>query len=363
MFFLPLALAEIYRTMKGEGSWFLPVFLSAIVLLSNLVYGYILLISAILFLLLKPNIRDFIARAKNLAVIFVCTAVVTAYFFVFCLLDLPYMNRSLFLDPIKYVSYGALTTITNLVTGQLFDYGRLPVITLLFFLAIATVIIYKLWNDEKIRLLLILTGFWFVVYFGPATFGTIIYTLLPFSQSLHYHRFLGAFQIAAVMLIGASLPVLWQRNFNTPTYHPLKNPLVIGLIALLIVTPVFVERAQYYGENSLWRTQSNAAFTAKDFEITDIKNTLDSLPPGRVYAGLPADFGNTDLYKIGYVPLYSVLPQLGLDTFGYAFTSFSLSADTRITFDNTQLSQYDVFNIRYVLLHNSWSPANYYTKI
>ena len=62
MFFLPLALAEIYRTIKKEGSWFWPVFLSALVLLSNLLYGYILVVSAALFIFLKPDIvGDFLS--------------------------------------------------------------------------------------------------------------------------------------------------------------------------------------------------------------------------------------------------------------------------------------------------------------
>jgi hypothetical protein len=94
-----------------------------------------------------------------------------------------------------------------------------------------------------------------------------------------------------------------------------------------------------------------------------IKETLDNVLPGRVYAGLPTDFGNYPYYKMGSVPLYSVLPQLGIDTFGYAYTDFELSTDVRLNFNNTRPEQYNLFNIRYVLLHNTWTAPYYYSKI
>jgi hypothetical protein len=81
MFFLHLALAEIYRTLKNEGSWFWPVVLSAIVLLSNLLYGYILVVSAVLFTFLKPDVAEIFSRFKRLVVVYILTFLVTAYFF------------------------------------------------------------------------------------------------------------------------------------------------------------------------------------------------------------------------------------------------------------------------------------------
>jgi hypothetical protein len=361
MFFLPLALAEIYRTIRKEGSWFWPIFLSALVLLSNLLYGYILVVSAVLFVFLKPDIPEIFSRLKRLAGIFICTALVTAYFFVPFILDLPYLNRSGWEEPFKYNSFGALEVLNNLVSGNLFDYGRLPVLTLVFFLA--ALVVVTQWKKEKYRLLLVVTFFWLLVYFGRSTWGDLV-NVLPFSQDLHFHRFIGGFQVGAVMVTGAGLSLTWQwlKKFSlkNPSY---KIPLVAGIIFLLLLSPVFLERAHFFQQNTLLKTASQNAFLSKNQEILEIKDTLNNVPPGRVYAGLPADFGNDPRYKIGFVPLYAIMPQLGYDSFGYAYSAFPLSTDVRLNFNNTKPEQYNLFNIRYVALHKTQTPPYMYSKI
>jgi len=361
MFLLPLALAEIYRTIKKEGSWFWPVFLSALVLLSNLLYGYILVLSAALFIFLKPEIPEIFSRFKRLAGIFILTALVTAFFFVPFILDLPYLNRSGWEEPFKYNSFGAVEVLKNLFTGNLFDYGRLPVLTILFFLA-ALVIITQ-WKKEKYRLLLVVTLFWLLVYFGKPTWGDLV-NVLPFSQDLHFHRFIGGFQIGAVMVTGAGLSLTWQwikkYSLKNSSFH---IPFIVVMVFLVLLSPVFLERAHFYQQNSQLKLESQNAFLSRSQEISEIKDTLKNLPPGRVYAGLPADFGNDPQYKIGFVPLYAVVPQLGIESFGYAYSAFPLSTDVRLNFNNTKTGQYNLFNIRYVLLHKTRTPPSFYSKV
>jgi hypothetical protein len=360
MFFLPLALAEVYRVMKGNGSWFWSVFLSVVVLLSNLIYGYILILSAILFIFLTPNKVEVISRSKKTVFVFILTAVVAAYFFIPSMLDIMYFNRSRWLDPIKYNSYGAIQTLTDLFTGKLFDAGRLPILTILFFIALIFVV--SQWKKEQYRLLLVFSFFWLVVYFGPTTWGPFI-NLLPFNQTLQFHRFVAGFQIGGVMIIGAGLSLLWDWLKERYVKTDRVMMLMISFIFLIVLCPVFVDRMQYYQQNTQWKMSNYDATLLASKEITDIKDTFATLPPGRVYAGLPPDFGNDYRYKIGYVPMYSILPQLGIDTFGYAYTAFPLVSDVRLMFDNTRYEQYSLFNIRYVLLQKTWTPAYYYTKI
>jgi len=362
MFFLPPALAEIYCLIKRDnGSWLLSVLLSAVVLLSNLIYGYILIVSVVLFIFLKPDISEIFTRIKRALLFYFVTALVTAYFFIPCFLDFSYYNRSIWFDPLKYNSTGAVDILTKLLTGELFDFGRLSIITALFFIGI--VIVITQWRDEKYRVLLALTIFWLLVYFGQPTWGAIL-NLLPFSQNLHFHRFVGVFQIGAVMVIGAGLALLWERIKLTPfSETSSKLPIVAVVVFMLVMSPVLFERAQTFQNDGMWKTNSQNEFLARSAGITDIKDTFASLPPGRVYVGMPADFGKTPSYVIGYVPMYSVLPQLGLDAFGYAYTAFPLVTDVRLGFDNTKIEQYNLFNIRYVLLAKAWTPAFYYTKL
>jgi hypothetical protein len=361
MFFFPIALAEIYRVMKRDGSLLLAVILSSIVLLSNLIYGYMLIVSAILFVFLIPNKLEIISRIKELSRVFIFTAIATAYFFIPCILDLKYYNRSIWFDPLRYGSLGAVEILKSLFTGNLFDYGRLPILTILFLVAIIVVAIrYK---QEKYRLLFVLTIFWLFAYFGEPTWG-IFLDSLPFIHNLHFHRFIGGFQIGAVMVIGAGIPLVWKIGKKYLSKIPsFKLPIVIGIIFLLLITPIYLERIQLYQYNSQWKTENYNTFLFKNQEVSSIKETLQKSPPGRVYAGIPADFGKDSNYKIGYVPLYSILTQMGFDTFGYAYTAFPLVTDIRLLFNNKKIEQYNVFNVRYVLLHKTWSPADYYSKI
>jgi uncharacterized membrane protein YfhO len=219
------------------------------------------------------------------------------------------------------------------------------------------------WKKEKYRLLLVMTFFWLFVYFGQPTWGELV-NVLPFSQDLHFHRFIGGFQVGAVMVSGAGLSLTWQWLKKFSVKKPSNRiPIIAGIVFLLLLTPVLLERAHFYQQNTQWKTASQNVFLSKNKEISEIKETLKNLPPGRVYAGLPADFGNDPRYKIGLVPLYALLPQMDVDSFGYAYSAFPLSTDVRLLFNNTKMEQYNLFNIRYVVLIKNRVPPDFYTKI
>jgi len=126
MFFFPMALAEIYRVIKGRNSWFWPVFLSAIVLLSHLLYGVILFLSAAVIIFLRPGVKQVFSRLGRSIVIGVLVALVVSYFLIPFFSDSAYMNRSAWEESYKYDSLGALTVLKMLFTGNLFDFGRAP---------------------------------------------------------------------------------------------------------------------------------------------------------------------------------------------------------------------------------------------
>lgn len=356
MFFLPLALAEIWRTIRKQGSWFWPVILTAIVFLSNLMYAYILVLSAGIFVILKFDWAEIFSRVKRLAMIFILTAAVTAYFFIPFVIDGAFLNRSIWEEAYKYNSFGADAVLNNLFTGSLLDFGRLPVLSLL--LLLGAVLAAKLWKKENYRLILVLAAFWILLYFGRPTWGGLL-DILPFSKDLHLHRFIGGFHLAAIMLIGAGVSLAFRQIKK----YSSKMIIAAGIIFLALLSPALIERANYYNQNTQWKAQSATEIADKKNEIADIKNTLKNLPAGRVYAGLAADFGKYPYYEIGSVPFYAILPQLGIDSFGYAYYAFPLTTDVRLGFDNSKAEQYDLFNIRYVLLHKTWTPAGYYTKI
>jgi len=357
MFFLPLALAEIYRTIRKEGSWFWPVFLSTVVLLSHVIYGYILFLSAITFVFLKIDKKEIFSRLKRLIFIFFLIIITSSYFLLPFFLDGEYFNKTIWFESSKYDSFGYIWILRNLLVGNLLDYGRFLSLTILFFLG-AILLIFKFYEEEKYRLPLLLTIFWLLLFFGRPTWGAL-FNILPFSRDLQIIRFSAGFHLGVILTIGAGLAILWQliqKRFPQFTFLAL-------IIFLTFLLPVYLERAHYFNQNSEWKIENQKAFSQVKNELSEIEKTIKELPPGRVYAGLVQNFGDYPYYKIGFVPFYSLFPQWGIDSFGFAYHALALSDDVRLHFDETKPAQYDLFNIRYVLLHKTWTPAYYYNKI
>jgi hypothetical protein len=359
MFFLPLALAEIYRFIRTKGRLFPAVFLSAIVLLSEVFFGYILFLSSIIFIFLKLNWQEIFSRAKRFFAFFFFAGVAVCYFYLSVIFDSEYVNHSRFIPAWKWDSFGAQKVLTYLFSGQLFDFGRFPSLTILFFISLIAILIFKFYKKETYRLLLVLSVFWLVVFFGRPTLGFVL-SILPFSHLLQFHRFIAGFHLFAIILIGAGLSVIYQKLPHQKFY--IYRP-IFWIILAIMIFPVYSYQAKFYENDKILKIENQTAFSAEKGELSDIVQTLNSLPPGRVYAGLPSTFGDFAYYKIGSVPLYSVLPQLGIDTFGYSYHSEALTGDVRLGFDGTRPAEYNLFNIRYVLLHKTWTPASFYSKI
>jgi len=357
MFFLPLALAEIYQKIRGKGHLFWPVFLSIIVMLSHVFYGYILFLSSIIFIFLKLDKKEFLKRFKRLVLIFIFIALVTAYFTISVISDIKYVNHSINLPSWKWDSFGAKNVLHGLFSGDLFDFNRFPSLTILFLISFVYFFIFKSYKKEKYRLLFVLTIVWLLIFFGKPFWGSFL-NLLPFNRMLQFHRFIGAFHIFAVMLTGVGLSLIFKKIKKSQ-----KVLFLTVLIVILLFLPVFNERIGYYKKNKILQSENQQAFQTAEQELLKIKKTIENLPPGRLYVGIPDTFGNDSHYKIGIVPLYSIFTELGLDVFGYAYHVEALIADLRLQFNDTRPDHYNLFNVRYILLHKDWSPAYYYSEI
>jgi hypothetical protein len=74
-----------------------------------------------------------------------------------------------------------------------------------------------------------------------------------------------------------------------------------------------------------------------------------------VYAGLRSNWGRD--YRVGYVPVYAWLADRDVDAIGFTFrTLSSLSTDVEAAFDETNPAQYQLFDVRYLLLPTGRQP-------
>jgi hypothetical protein len=361
MVLLPMALARGYVVLKTGRGYFGSVLLLGAVLLSHTMLGYVALISLLVLgaLVLLGNRaggwKNFWQIGRRLLALLALTASVTAYFFIPFLAGGAFLNRSVWELPEKYNSYGYQQVLGWLGGGQLFDYGRPPVLTLLA--AAGFIVCIWRWRQERYRLPVLLFVVWLLLYFGRPTWGSLL-NLLPLSRDLQLHRFIAGVHLAGLMLIGIGLAAPWRWALAQRRTRYLVIP---ALLTALLLFPVYRERVNYLGQNAAWLARAHQEMRAEEKDISALVQKLKTLPPGRVYAGLAGRWGKD--YRVGDVPMYALLAQNGLDTVGYLYHALSLNADVEVLFDDARREQYDLFNVRYVVVPTDWRVPPYYRPV
>jgi hypothetical protein len=319
---------------------------------------------------LSLTLRNLGRRGARLVLLFALVALVISYFLVPFFLDHAYMNRSVWERPEKYDSFGAAQVLGWLVKGQLFDYGRFPSLTLLA--GVGVLVCVWRWRQERYRIPLGLAALWLVLYFGRPAWGSLL-DLLPLSRDLQFHRLIGGVHLAGIFLIGIGLGALWEWLSSGPLWERLSsvfislwkgaptNPLsprerrparllsILLTLALtaLVLFPAYKERAAYLTKNAALMALSRNAYAAEAKDLDGLAATLRNLPPGRVYAGLGANWGKD--YRVGDIPVYALLQRSGFDMLGYIYHALSLNTDEEVLFDENNPVEYNLFDVRYVV--------------
>ncbi len=83
-------------------------------------------------------------------------------------------------------------------------------------------------------------------------------------------------------------------------------------------------------------------------------NRAAALGGGRIYAGSPATTG--EQVAIGSVPAYVYLLDDDVDAVGFGLRTLSLSSDVEVRFNDRNAAQYNLFNVRYVILPADRTP-------
>ena len=333
-----ITLALVYRVIRtGRGvMWAIVAF--SLLALSNLVYAYMMAITILVLFLFGLNQANLVPRTVRVGVVVVMTALIASYLVVPLTLESEYLNASPLLQPEKYASFGILRVGGWLLTGDLLDHARLPVLSVLLLIGIAAAVLGRMRPALAALTLLVV---WVVLYAGRPTLGPLA-NLLPFSDGLLFHRFVGGVHLAAILLIGVGGAVMWGLFApHRRAWQSLAAAFVVGAIFL----PAYAERADFHRINDTQMRRSMAAISA-DQDATDVLATLKSLPPGRTYAGLRTNWGQA--MTIADVPFYNLLPFEGIESIT-PNQSITLNADLLWDFDERDASDYELFNVRYVV--------------
>ena len=273
-------------------------------------------------------------------ILFLLVVVVTSYFLIPLFLDRTYLNNNN-LPRITYDSFGHSTVLIGLAKGYLFDFGRFPSLTIL--MAVGFVICLLRRRQERYVIPVAIFLLWLLLFFGRSTWGVLI-DVLPMSRDLHMIRFMAMVHLGGIFLMAVALAAPWRWAVSRSNVWYFAG--VLALTSLLLL-PVYNERRSYLSENTSYLTETQQALANEELELSALFGKLKQLPSGRVYAGLPENWGSQ--YVVGRIPMYFLLQQEGLDMTGWLYHRFSLSSSFERVFDETRREQYNLFNVRYVV--------------
>src|SRR6202030_3977022 len=82
-------------------------------------------------------------------------------------------------------------------------------------------------------------------------------------------------------------------------------------------------------------------------DLAVLINQVRTAGDGRAHAGTRANWGRD--YTVGSRPVYFELENADIDAVGAWLSTESISSDPEAHFDETNLADYDLFNIKYLI--------------
>ena len=348
----PLAFAEAYGAVRTGRRLALAAALIAATLLSHLVYGYIVCLST-LSLVLGSRHRG--RRVVRLAMILTAMGLATSYFLVPAVRDSAFANHSVWVEAPKWDSLGARAVLSALARGQLLDQGRWPILTALAFVGLG----WATWRGPLCaRVVAGLTVAWTLLYFGRATWGWVI-DILPFSNDIPMHRFIGGFHLFAIPLTACGLAFV-LRSVH-PERSRIRGALAVGL-GMVVLAPAALERIAYVNRTAaIKRAAASAVALVEKRELASLLQRLGTLDKGRAYVGLPR-WGDQYL-RVGAVPLSAFAVERGIDTLGFLWHAMTLAGDLQVWFDPDNETHYRIFGVRYPVFDVRRPPPGFARKL
>ena len=257
-----IALACVYRVVNKGTGYILAMVALSVLVMSHFVYAYMMAITVVLVVIVGARWSTIVPRFVRLGIVGLVVLGVTAFQWLPLMTSREYVSVTPYLQQYKYDSFGAPAILGWLSSGDLFDHGRLPVLTLLFVLGIGVALV------RRTRLnVFVLTGFlvWLILYFGRPTLGPL-FQLFPLGDGLFIHRFIGEMELFVVPLIGLGGALIWElveRLTSVASRDRLGSaaswrPLVAGAVLIAILIPALAERADFYAGNTGYMETADA---------------------------------------------------------------------------------------------------------
>jgi hypothetical protein len=321
--------------------------------------GYLAFLVLGVWVLIHPG--EFLRRLGRAVLVGLGALLIISWVVVPLLLDSRWTSQSQYLrGKFWFDSFGARKVLVWLFTGQLFDGARtIPVISVL--VGVGTVVcISRFRHDERARALLGVMLLSLLLFFGRPTLGPAL-KLLPGSSDLLLHRYIMAVQMAGILLasVGAArlgLIVLSAMRRLMPQVARPATAAAVVLLGLGLLAPAWAERwGTFDRQGGDWIRQQRTVDASPDAVIGSLVRKAQARGPGRVYAGMWRDSCTASME--GLVPGCQALLGYQVDSLGFSLRTTSLASDFEANFDDTNPAQYDLFNVRYVILPSERQPS------
>jgi hypothetical protein len=362
---LPLAWGFTYRALSNRRAVLPAVVFIALTVALHFETGYLALVPLLIWPFLVPS--DMRRRLGISALIGLSSLLVAAWV-IYPVLNQSHwaaQNQVLERTPLED-GYGAHEVLLWLFSGQLFDKGRLAVVTVFMFVGLAACLLR--WRQSVPgRALVTVWSLTLLMTFGRTTFGSL-YALVPGSSDIFIRRFQMGVQLSGILLAGVGLVELGRlvRTGVAQGFPRARRRLVAGpagpavvalgcvLSLLVVLIPAWGELDTYDAHNAHNIALQAAADTQSAGQLDQLLSYVRTHPRGRVYAGMPTNWGVN--FLIGAVPVFKYLEDQDIDEVGYTLRTASLMTDPEYHFDEDDPGDYVLFGIGYLLIPNGQDP-------
>ena len=353
---LPLAWGFSWRALRDGRGYFKAVLFTALTAALHFETGYL----ALSVLLVWPLVAGgpLLTRLRRAAVLLGGSLLATAWVIV------PLLDQRTWAavnEPFQHTGlvngYGADHVLDWLISGQLLDFGRLPVVTV--FAALGFGLAWLAWSsDANARALLVALAVCLLLAFGRTTFGSLV-DLIPGSGDIFFRRFMMGVQLAALLLAGRGAAWLAagcvrQLEARVPRWRPGLSAAAVAVAAIAVLAPAWLQLGAYDRHDSAAIEAQRRADNTQGTDLDRLITVINRDGGGRTYAGMPSNWGQE--FTVGAVPVFKYLESRDVDEVGYTLRTASLMTDPEYYFDERNPSDYRLFGINYLILPTGSRP-------
>ena len=356
MWLLPIALALSYRAVVKRRSLALAAVALGLTFAVHFLAGYLGALAVAVWFLVQP--RPFVRRLTRAAILGVVALASIVWMLVPLFADQNSANYSNYgRNTFWYDSYGARKVLGWLVSGEIYDHARFPIITIL----VGVGLVVALQRARRDVLHRAVVAFWalsMLLFIGRPTLGPAL-DVLPGQRDLFLPRFIMGVHFGGILLAGiggawlvTNAAQLAQRA--RPRLSTATAVFVACVVGLAILIPAWKERADVASEGASWMHEQRATDATVGADFRGLVSRAQSMGDGRIYAGLRTNWGRGN--TIAFVPAYAELVNADADSVGFTLRVASLSTPAEQLFDDQNVADYDLYDVRYLILPTDRRP-------